>query len=334
VTATIRVAVAKSDASLADRLAANLPLCASWLWGYWTPGLIALAAFALARAVAVRSRPIAFLALFIAAPTLAFAAVGDIWFPRYLVFLTAPFVAVAAWGASEAASMAAARGPGDRTRTWLPAALALVLVPAARLDYDLLADPAHARWVDLDRFQYVTGWPSGYGVRDTIAFVHATRARHPEGVIVVTHSRTVRTTARALDLEFAYGDGVRVEDLNFDEPAGALPLLAQWAQEAPTLVVIEPPQAKSGRPDPSLFAFLRGERVARTFKPDGTLCDEIYRLCGGERCPPPSGGEAYFRGALAGAASGGWASTRGADLASDRSSGPEPGGPSGRGALR
>lgn len=288
VTATVRVAVSKSDAGLVSRLAANLPLCASWLWGYWTPGLILMAAFALARAVRVRSRGIAFVALFVALPTLAFAAVGDIWFPRYLVFLTGPFVALAAWGADQALGMAEQRPAPATARLVVIAGLVLLLVPAAALDFMILADPAHARWVELDRFQYVTGWPSGYGVRDTVAFVREERSRHPEGITVVTHSRTVRTTARALDLEFAYGDGVRVEDLNFDEPEGAMPLLAQWAQERPTLVVIEPVQAKSRRPDAALFRGLRGVLAARTFKPGGDLCDEIYRLCGGQRCPPPA----------------------------------------------
>jgi dolichyl-phosphate-mannose-protein mannosyltransferase len=285
VTATVRVAVSKSDAGLASRLAGNLPLCASWLWGYWTPGLLLMAVFAGVHAIRVRAAGIAFVALFVAVPVLAFAAVGDIWFPRYLVFLTGPFVALAAWGADQALRLAEAR-PAPARRLVI-AGLALLVVPAAVLDFTILTDPAHAGWVALDRFQYVTGWPSGYGVRDTLAFVREERARHPEGITVVTHSRTVRTTARALDLEFAYGDGVRVEDLNFDEPEGAMPLLAQWAQERPTLVVIEPVQAKSRRPDPALFHGLQGVVAARTFKPDGALCDEIYRLCGGQRCPPP-----------------------------------------------
>ena len=286
VTATVRVAVSKSDASLGQRLAENLPLCGSWLWTYWTPPLIALAVYALVRAGRLGARKVAFVALLIVVPVLAFAGVGDIWFPRYLVFLTAPFAALAAWGADGLASALAQRWP-DRARVVSAAFLALVLVPAARADWNLLVDPARARLVEIDRFQYVTGWPSGYGVRDTIEFIRAERVRHPEGVTVVTHARTVRTTARALDLEFAYAKDVRVEDLNFDHPDGAMPLLVEWARERPTLVVIEPPQGKSRRPDPALFAGLDAVLAARTFKPDGKLCDEIYRLCGGARCPPP-----------------------------------------------
>lgn len=287
VTATVRVAVAKSDAGILERLAANLPLCASWLWGYWTPGLIALAAFALVRAVVVRSRAVAFVALLILVPLLAFGGASDIWFPRYLVFLTAPFVALAAWGADALASALERRWTGAGARLAALAGLVLVLLPAARLGLQLLRDPSRAALVEEDRFQYVTGWPSGYGVRETLAFVRAERDRHPEGITVVTHSRTVRTTARALDLEFAYPRGVRVEDLNFDHPDGAMPLLVEWAHERPTLVVIEPPQGKSRRPDPSLFAGLDGILVARTYKPDGSLSDEIYRLCGGRRCASP-----------------------------------------------
>jgi hypothetical protein len=217
---------------------------------------------------------------------LAFAGVGDIWFPRYLVFLTAPFAALAAWGADSLARFAERRVPRSAAAI-TGAGLALVLWPALRADRDLLVDPARAPFVEIDRFQYVTGWPSGYGVRDTVEFVRAERARHPEGITVVTHARTVRTTARALDLEFAYRKDVRVEDLNFDHPDGAMPLLEEWARERPTLVVIEPPQGKSRRPDPTLFANLRGVLAAQTFKPDGKLCDEIYRLCGGARCPAP-----------------------------------------------
>jgi hypothetical protein len=289
VTATLRVAVEKSDAPLLARLAGNLPLCASWLWGYWTVGLLALAVWAVARAALVRAGPVLFVALFIVMPLLALAAVGDIWFPRYLVFLNGPFAALAAWGAHEAAAAILARWPPALARPVVAAGLALALLPALHVDLRMLADPARAPLVDLDRFQFVTGWPSGYGVRDTLAFVRAERARRPAGIRVVTHSRTVRTTARALDLDFAYDQGARIDDLNFDQPEGAMPLLAEWARERPTLVVIEPPQAKSRRPSPELFAPLGGALVARTYKPDGELCDEIYRL--------------YFDGALAAAPS-------------------------------
>jgi hypothetical protein len=280
VTATFRVAVGKEAGGPLAHLKDNLPMCTAWLRNYWTNGLIALGLIAVARATFQRSRPALFLTVFLAVPVLALAAMADIWFPRYLVFLNGPFAALAAWGAH---GFWTALRPG-LGRVVGSAVLLLAVLPAARLDLDILHDPSRAALDDSDRFQFVTGWPSGYGVRDTIAFVHAERARHPGGLLVVTNSRAVRTTALALDLEFAYGGGVRLEDLNFDEPEGALPLLAAWVRETPTLVVIEPSQGRSRRPRPELFAPLGGVLVARTYKPDGTPCDDIYRLCMGEAC--------------------------------------------------
>jgi hypothetical protein len=41
---------------------------------------------------------------------------------------------------------------------------------------------------EADRFQYVLGWPSGYGVRDTERLVREELARHPAGLTVVVHA--------------------------------------------------------------------------------------------------------------------------------------------------
>jgi hypothetical protein len=277
VTSTVRVAVAGS-VGYAERFLANVPEGSSWLWTYWTPPVVALAASGLAVAVARRSTPVLFAGAMVVLPFCAFAVVSELWFPRYLVFLNGPFLAVAAFGVNAIADAVRARVPR------VPAAVVLTaaaLVPALRLDADILLDPARAALPPLDQVQFVTGWPSGYGVRDTVLLARAERARRPEGLIVVTHSRTVRTTARALDLEFSGDPSVRVEDLNFDHPDDALPLLAEWAREKPTLVVIEPVRASSRRPPPETFAPMGGRLVARTFKPNGDLTDEIYLLAPG-----------------------------------------------------
>jgi 4-amino-4-deoxy-L-arabinose transferase-like glycosyltransferase len=121
VTATVRVAMEKSDATVGQRLAENLPLCATWLWTYWTPPLVALALLALAMAVRHRAGAVLFAAVFIVVPACAFAGVGDIWFPRYLVFLTAPFAALAATGADALARVVATRWPGPPRSSSPPA---------------------------------------------------------------------------------------------------------------------------------------------------------------------------------------------------------------------
>ena len=310
VTATVRVAVSKSDASLLQRLAENLPLCATWLWTYWTPVLLALALFALVRAALVRSRAVAFVGLLIAVPILAFAGVGDIWFPRYLVFLTGPFVALAAWGADGVAAAIEARAP-RRARLISAAALALSLLPAARADWDLLVDPPRARLVEIDRFQYVTGWPSGYGVRDTVEFVRAERTRHPDGITVVTHARTVRTTARALDLEFA-----DVKDVASRTSTSTTPTARS-------------PCSRSGRgsgPRSSCSSRRKARAAARTRprsastpcsprRPSSPTARSATRSTGSAAAPAARRSR-YFRGALA--ARGGAGSGRGSERAEVR----------------
>jgi hypothetical protein len=135
----------------------------------------------------------------------------------------------------------------------------------------------------IDRFQYVDGWPSGYGVRDTVALVAAERARHREGITVVVWSRALPTTVMALRRANRRDPGVRIEDLPLDEPAQALPLLAAWAREHPTLVVVSVTAGHRQRPSPAAWAPLGATLVAETRKPSGELCDAVYRLA-----PPAS----------------------------------------------
>ena len=129
----------------------------------------------------------------------------------------------------------------------------------------------------VDRFQYVDGWPSGYGVRDTVALVKEERARHPEGLTIVVRSRAVPATQMALSVAFRRDSGVRIEDLPLDEPAKSLPLLEQWARERPTVVVAS--LLDGGRRPPSeTWGRLGVELVAETHKPDGQPCDAVYRV--------------------------------------------------------
>jgi hypothetical protein len=129
----------------------------------------------------------------------------------------------------------------------------------------------------------VLGWPSGYGVRDTERLVREELARHPQGVTVVAHAnrfQNLRVTPYALSLAFAREPRVRFEDWNFAEPS-LVPALERWAATGPTLLVVPRADPGAPAPDPAAWAPL-ATLVARTTKPDGRACDDVYRLC-----PPP-----------------------------------------------
>jgi hypothetical protein len=155
-----------------------------------------------------------------------------------------------------------------------------VLLPALRFDAFLWTDPARAPLPEVERFQFVNGWPSGYGTRDTLAFLRAEAQRHPSGVRVVMQSGARRGFALASSVAFRYQGFVVTSDLRLDDPATPAALAAS-AREAATFVVVPPPH-RNRRPEPGWFGPAR--LVLETRKPDGTLCDQVYEVCGPDGC--------------------------------------------------
>jgi Dolichyl-phosphate-mannose-protein mannosyltransferase len=264
---------------------------AGWLWVWCTPPLVVLAVAGAGLAVARRDRRTLLLAALAAYPLLAFSA-GLSWrMPRYLLPAAVPLLVLAAGTADRLASRLAAwatEGAHERTRAGLSAAIAVVvLLPALRLDHALWTDPARAALPAPDRFQYVLGWPSGYGVRDTEQLVRDELARHPEGLTVVVHAnrfQNLRTTPYALALAFAREPRVRLEDWNFADPS-AVPAFERWAAAGPGLLVVPRADPQAPAPDPARWSHV-ASLLARTRKPDGSPCDDVYRLCSPPGCAP------------------------------------------------
>lgn len=281
-TQTVRAAIDKSQEGPVGRIVDNAPLVWEWLSKYWTLPLLALAAAGVLAAILRRSRPGVFLGGVVLLPLLAFLAAASLWFPRYLVFLTPP-LAILVGGALtslvrwlSAFALHALRPPG-----WAWAmALGLVLLPSLRFDFLLWTDPAQAPLPEVERFQFVNGWPSGYGVRDTLAFLREQARRRPGGLRVVLQSDARRTIALASAVAFRYDGWLVVSDLRLGDPAAAA-TLAGWAREMPTFLVIPPPH-RSLRPSPKALPPAR--LLLETRKPDGTLCDQVYELCPEEGC--------------------------------------------------
>jgi hypothetical protein len=243
-----------------------------------------------ALAIARRDRQTLLLALLAVYPLVAFSSVLSWRMPRYLLPAAVPLLVLAAGALDWLLTRLLAWTPEasrERRRPWLSAAAAvLVLVPALRLDRALWTDPARAAIPAADRFQYVLGWPSGYGVRDTERLVREELARHPGGLTVVVHAnryQNLRVTPLSLGLAFAREPRVRLEDWNFAD-ATALPAFERWATAGPTLLVVPRADPNAPAPDPTAWTHLAA-LVARTTKPDGGPCDDVYRLC-----PPPGCG--------------------------------------------
>lgn len=275
VTSTVRLGLEYQELALPARLQGNVPLAGGWLWDYLTAPLAILALAGALWGVREDARPRALLALLVVFPVIAFASVSTLWFPRYLVFVVPPALVLAAAGFSRLT-----RGLPRVAEAILLAACAL---PAVHLDYTWATDPPRALIPEIDRVQYVYGWPSGYATAETVAFVKKELLANPEGLQVIAHSPSLRTTWRALGLEFANEPRVALKDLDLASAPG-LRLLGVWGTARPTLVVVSPVGPARQPPDPAAWAHL-GALVFRACKPDGGFCDDVYRLCHGASCP-------------------------------------------------
>ncbi|HEY8149481.1 MAG TPA: glycosyltransferase family 39 protein [Vicinamibacteria bacterium] len=262
------IGVRENETSFSGNAAANLGLAAEWLWAYWTPGLVVLALAGLAVAGG-KGRRAAFLALLAVGPTVAFVTVSGIWYPRYLLFTTVPLLPLSAWGLVGVIDLVRERGrlPAGAAAGLGMAALVLALAPAARFDLALWTDPVRAPFPTIERFQYVTGWPSGYGMRDSIAFLRLERERHPEGLLLVTPGPS--TTASAARLLWARDPAVEVRHV---DPTGADPAALGGSDRALFVIV----SLVEGVRLPEPWARDLAPAFA-SFKPDGTATDQIYR---------------------------------------------------------
>jgi hypothetical protein len=255
----------KAALVVANRLALatrNLSLAAEWLWPYCTPGLAVVGLVATAVAL-VRRRPVELLLVFAwTFPLAVFVLGAAVWYPRYVVFATVPFLVLAAGLLAEMQS----RARGRVARAGALAVTAAVFVPAVGWDARLLREPSSARLPEVDRWQYVEGWASGYGWRESHELLARERDASGRPLRVVTER--LHWTLKA----YFIGDrNVTVKGFDYDDPS--------WAERARTWVgtgqgwlVTSGPAP----PDPPPGFALR--HAAAFTKPGGGRAVTVYRL--------------------------------------------------------
>lgn len=137
------------------------------IWGYvqW-PVLASVALAGVWAALGEKRRDVIFLTvpalLFVAVPVLTKQPQAGFLAPRYFLATAAPLAALAALGLWVTwAQLDLLRPKAGR---WIGlAAIAVALMLALWFDLSLIHDPTQARLPEVDRNQYITGDPSGYG---------------------------------------------------------------------------------------------------------------------------------------------------------------------------
>ena len=260
------------------RLAGNLGVIGTTLWNYLTPPLTVLALFEVFASWHQRRRASWLLTLTALITVLFFFATAapDKFYPRYLLpafpfllILSAQALVICVDGLSWLRSHLSVRGV---------AVIGLALLvsgPAIRFDYWLLTDPTRAAWLAIDRWQYINGWPAGYGVVDAASYLRQQADQLGTIIVVRRATNLLRTGSWRHYLD---QPNILLEPISFErsDPDWLIQRLKQ--APAPVFVTLD-------RPDEDIYAerFARGpfapySTLLATFpRPDHASWIEIYR---------------------------------------------------------
>lgn len=202
--------------SLGDAVAvvlSHFQMLPGWLLEYLTTPGVLLLAVSVASAALLRERRLCFLLASAGLFVLVFLLAPGWVFPRYLVpgmVLWVPAMAAAAILVLERLSDCLAlssrpQGARQLARALLPAVVVTALMLAllgTSLRFQRLAivSPQYLPMPDIDRWQYIQGWPAGYGFREALEWVRADSL--PSGrEVVLAATSVVPLLGRPMGLE-------------------------------------------------------------------------------------------------------------------------------------
>lgn len=166
----------------------NAKWIVEWLGVYWTAPVIVLGILAIVLGVARKDRRVILLGGASVAPFLIFGLIARLFFPRYVLFATAPWLVLAAAGLMQVAAWIGGRIRSSTLRASLAVAGGIILcAPAIQFDIRLALDPLAAPLPAMDRWQYIEGWPSGYGMAETIGLLQPAMDRSLRDLAVVVN---------------------------------------------------------------------------------------------------------------------------------------------------
>jgi 4-amino-4-deoxy-L-arabinose transferase-like glycosyltransferase len=152
----------------------------------------------------------ALLLIWIAVPLLISMSFASLPFPRHVMYLVPPAIALMALALVQGADWIGERVPGRAALALTAVAALLVLLPALRLDWRLLAHPATADYPGLDE-KYVAGTAGG---APWPVFADEIRRRAPHGRVPIVDAGNNATVVRlmlGLDSRFVFVDRTPTE---------------------------------------------------------------------------------------------------------------------------
>lgn len=176
----------------------NLRGLSGWLFTYLTPFYLFLIIIALATIKRFPKEKI-LLILYFLLPFLALALFGKVIFPRHIFFMSVYLLPLAAVGLVEIIDFANKFFKKRKIETIAVAGLITLffIIYPAKVSLDFIFNPVHAAIADSDRGQYITQWPAGGGVAQSVAFF---KDQAKNGKIFIGTEGTFGLMPAALDI--------------------------------------------------------------------------------------------------------------------------------------
>jgi 4-amino-4-deoxy-L-arabinose transferase-like glycosyltransferase len=247
-----------------DVIGTTLRDMGGWLECYFTwPALLA-AGFSL---VLLGDRRAFWLAASAALPFILFALFSQPWSARYVLPVLPPFLLLAGGGLERVSSRA---GSGAHH----VGLLLTLLVSAASLPFtmDLLRNPARAGFPPDDRLQLVTGWPSGYGVRELSERLR--KEASLRSITVYVDLGGPRTVPTSLAVLLGREPRISLVEMDFDSAAFRTAIGSQAAGGA---FAVATPRA-AGFDFASLVSSGLADRIELYVRPGGEWAATLFRM--------------------------------------------------------
>jgi hypothetical protein len=139
----------------------------------------------------------------------------------------------------------------------------------------VISQPANAALPAVDRFQYIEGWASGYGVKETAAFLQSQSGNRPVIVLTLLYPITAKDS---LEVVLQGDNRVQIQPV-LPPDAGLDNRIRRAVRQAKTFLVLTNPQdlelltkARQATPDLTYRLVFSGQ------KPNSSIKIEVYEV--------------------------------------------------------
>jgi hypothetical protein len=226
---------------------ANVLLGVEWLTAYLTLPFVGLLIFAIILIVVKRDRTGFILITLTLFPLLIFPLIFTVWYSRYLLPLILSISVMIAWGIDHLAglilSLSGKITPGLKSSLSHPflqgMLFSILCIPSLVFSYWIITDPIQASLPVTDKWDYIEGRFSGYGLAESAEIVDQIAAQYPQ--VIILQGTNWMDTISSVDvtgmrLYLSNPEKVSVEMLG-ELDANIGQRLNAFAKEAPTLTL-------------------------------------------------------------------------------------------------